>query len=175
MLETLEKIVAPALAAAGCLLLLSSPAGGAENCPGTEVGALPYADSGAFPPGSDFDPTGVDFSDCGLSQTITENGPDFVVEFLSRADPDFDCTLEASAPVLAVYGPGVGLACMNPQQWLDLDCYGAQVGTTIDVFAPGGFIGPVAIVVDALGSPGATFTLQCDGVLPVELEALGVE
>jgi hypothetical protein len=154
--------------------LLGAPAHGAENCPGTQVTQLPYSDAGTFPPGNEFDPSVVDFSYCGFTDPITQNGADFVVEFPSGENPHFNCTLQASAPVMTVFGAGIQV-CADPQQWLETFCYTVHVGTDIDVLEGFLFFGPSALVVDSLGGSGTTFTLECDGAFPVELRGVAIE
>jgi hypothetical protein len=154
------------------LVILGAPVIGraAGDCPGVTVDALPYEDSGSFPMGSDdFDVSGL--APCGLPP-LPANGPDFVLNFLTNESPDLECTLTATNPVLAVFGGP--FPCDEPG-WIETFCYEAEVGTEIVTPESIVFFGLSGMVVDALGNPDTTFTLTCDGVLPVELLDLTVD
>jgi hypothetical protein len=157
-------------------LLGSGAVRSASDCPGEEVTALPYSDSGAFPTGiDDLDPVGLDLSACGLTNKFADNGPDFVVTIpVGPGSANIGCSLVATGPVLMVWG--LDDACEAPggvTAWAEQSCLLAEVGTTIDWNMQ--FFGEASVAVDALGSPGATFTLDCDGLLPVELQTFSVD
>lgn len=78
----------------------------ASDCPGDEMTAVPYADSGGFPTGlDDLNPIGLDLTACGAPGPIGQNGPDFVVTIPVGAQTAMlDCTLTSTGPALVVWG-----------------------------------------------------------------------